>query len=156
MVVCLALSGLGASRLDLISSPCRAPTFFELRGWCAWTRSSLAASCERYRTGGPWSFGGAWRSPPRTSRAGRADDQYRTTSPGRFVDPSGGNDAGDPCVMARVPPSIGSVDVRPHGHPRRRAGAPGTRTVVGRRSPLWMEEHPDSRLIDSATPLKPL
>src|SRR5262249_32285153 len=117
---------------------------------------SLAPSNERYRTGGPWSFGGAWRSPSRTSRAGRAGDRYRTTSPSRFVDPNGGNDAGDPFGMARVPPSRGAVGVRPHWHPRRRAGAPGTRSVVGRRSPLWMEEHPDSRLIDSATPLKPL
>ena len=147
--------GLAVRTVDLITSPCLAPTFLKLRRWCAWTGSSIAPSGGRYRLGGPRSSGIAGRSSARSSLAACGGHRYRSTSPDRFVDPDSGDDTGDPCVFARGLTSHESMDVRPHGHPRCRTGAPGARSVVGRCPPLWMEAHPHFRSIDVAASLNP-
>jgi hypothetical protein len=146
-------SELAGRIMDLITSPCGAATFFELRGWCAWAWFALAAS-----SGWVWSDGArdsrvAWQSPLWTSHAACGDGCCRTISPDRFVDPDSGRDPGGPCVDACGLPSREPLGVRLHGDPRCRAGAAGPRSMVRRCPPIWMETHPDTRPIDLSTPL---
>ena len=72
----------------------------------------------------------AWRSPARAGLASCPDDRHRTTPAGRFVDADRGNDAGDPCFIARVLSCRESMELSAHGHPRCGAGTPGTRSLV--------------------------
>ena len=141
---------------DLVASLCRAPTFLELREWCARDWPSLAPTGRRYQPGSPSSSGIAWRFLPRTSVVACADDSHSSSPSDRFVDSRGGSAAGSRRVVTRVLSPREPLDVCPHGHPRCRGGASGARSVVSRCPPLWMEAYPHFRLIGLSAPLNSL